>query len=505
MLIDVAIEKVQGLIVFFQNYRETGFLEAPETAKGIALEMDIGTSFRKRREIKRKRHFDENPDVPDVATLSPEESFRISYFIPIVDQAISSLTRRFEQYQGYQKMFGFLFTSEILQSLDNESLKSSCDNLEAALEKDGKYDIDANELYAELKFLQNFIPQENMGPLEILKFLKRHNSFPNAIAHASGPCAGRARGHAPKARWAELEATPRADTTRARHGGASGQARRGKRARASEDTAGRGRARGRAAEPGHGAVEPGEAAELAGGGAARRRAAGGRAERGSPGGGRARGGAGRWGGQGARPSGRGSPSRGRARRGRVAGAERARPGSPGAGTSRAQEGAGRLAGGAAERGGGLVAGGGAEGRGQAGTAGDGEGAARGGGAGPGEGGRGAGRGRGLVGRGAGDGEVGRGVAGPGGVGGANGRGGRGRSRPGAGEERAAGAGPSSPGRPSRGPSRAAWVRGGCRREEREEGEGGEEGGGGGRSLTGGRRGATAAARTSRGGRRRRLG
>ncbi|AQK42873.1 General transcription factor 2-related zinc finger protein, partial [Zea mays] len=145
MLIDVAIEKVQGLIVFFQNYRETGFLEALETAKGIALEMDIGTSFRKRRKIKRKRHFDENPDVPDIATLSPEESFRISYFIPIVDQAISSLTRRFEQYQGYQKMFGFLFTSETLQSLDNESLKSSCDNLEAALEKDGKSDIDANE------------------------------------------------------------------------------------------------------------------------------------------------------------------------------------------------------------------------------------------------------------------------------------------------------------------------------------------------------------------------
>jgi hypothetical protein len=180
MIIDVAIEKVQGLIVFFQNYRETGFLEALETAKGIALEMDIGTSFRKRREIKIKRHFDENPDVLDVATLSPEESFRISYFIPIVDQAISSLTTRFEQYQGYQKMFGFLFTSETLQSLDNESLKSSCDNLEAALEKDGKSDIDANELYAELKFLQNFIPQENMGPLEILKYMKRHNSFPNA-------------------------------------------------------------------------------------------------------------------------------------------------------------------------------------------------------------------------------------------------------------------------------------------------------------------------------------
>jgi hypothetical protein len=63
--------------------------------------------------------------------------------------------------------------------LDNKSLKSSCDNLEATLKKDGKSDIDANELYMELKFIQDFMPKENMGPIEILKFLKRHDSFPN--------------------------------------------------------------------------------------------------------------------------------------------------------------------------------------------------------------------------------------------------------------------------------------------------------------------------------------
>jgi hypothetical protein len=60
------------------------------------------------------------------------------------------------------------------------SLKSSCDNLGAVLTKDGKSDVDANDLYVELKFLQDFIPKENMGPLEILKFLKRHDCFPNA-------------------------------------------------------------------------------------------------------------------------------------------------------------------------------------------------------------------------------------------------------------------------------------------------------------------------------------
>ena len=45
MVIDVAIEKVEGFISFFREYRETGFFEALETAKGIALKMDIGTTF----------------------------------------------------------------------------------------------------------------------------------------------------------------------------------------------------------------------------------------------------------------------------------------------------------------------------------------------------------------------------------------------------------------------------------------------------------------------------
>ncbi|KAL5669694.1 hypothetical protein ACJX0J_021915, partial [Zea mays] len=99
MLIDDAIYKVQGFISFFKDYRENGFLEALQIAKAIALDMDIGTSFRKRRVIKRKRHFDENPDDTNNDTQFEEESFRITYFIHIIDQAISSLTRRFEQYQ----------------------------------------------------------------------------------------------------------------------------------------------------------------------------------------------------------------------------------------------------------------------------------------------------------------------------------------------------------------------------------------------------------------------
>jgi hypothetical protein len=118
-----------------RDAREAGFLQALEIDKDIALDMDIDTLFHTRHKIKRNRYFDENLDDTNIETLSAEEIFRINYFIPIIDQAISSLTRRFEQYQSFHKIFGFLFTSEALQLLDNKSLKSSCDNLEAALKK----------------------------------------------------------------------------------------------------------------------------------------------------------------------------------------------------------------------------------------------------------------------------------------------------------------------------------------------------------------------------------
>jgi len=40
------------------------------------------------------------------------------------------------------------------------------------IKRDGKSYIDANKLYVELRFLQDFIPKEDMGPADILKFLK---------------------------------------------------------------------------------------------------------------------------------------------------------------------------------------------------------------------------------------------------------------------------------------------------------------------------------------------
>ena len=97
VLIDLAIKKLKGLVSFFEGYRETGFTNAINVAKDIACEISIDTTFPQRHEIRRKKHFDENSSHVPIVSQYPEESFRINYFLYIVDQAIFSLTRRFEQ------------------------------------------------------------------------------------------------------------------------------------------------------------------------------------------------------------------------------------------------------------------------------------------------------------------------------------------------------------------------------------------------------------------------
>ena len=55
----------------------------------MAIEMDIEPKFSEKRKIHRKSHFDEN--ISNEITHSPEESFRIEYFLYILDQSINLL------------------------------------------------------------------------------------------------------------------------------------------------------------------------------------------------------------------------------------------------------------------------------------------------------------------------------------------------------------------------------------------------------------------------------
>jgi len=128
--------------------------------------------------IRRKRQFDE-PIVSD-DTKSLEELFRIDYFLYMVDQVVSSIQIRFEQFQEYDKNFGFLFTFDKLKLLDENVLKTCCLNLENILKHEESSDIDGLDLFSELKILRVVFRERTNDPIEILDYIKKVDSFLNA-------------------------------------------------------------------------------------------------------------------------------------------------------------------------------------------------------------------------------------------------------------------------------------------------------------------------------------
>ena len=183
MDIDIAIAQVKGLVSFFKDYRETGFQKAKREAERIATEMEIDPMFSKKanRPTKRKQFHGEEPDkVGEVVVLTPEEDFRINYFIKIVDQGLVSLETRFDQLQGYEKTFGFLFDFKKLKLAEDDKLMVSCANLEVFLKHGNYSDIDGDDLFLELKLLRGGLPEGITKAAGIFEFLKRREScYPN--------------------------------------------------------------------------------------------------------------------------------------------------------------------------------------------------------------------------------------------------------------------------------------------------------------------------------------
>ena len=67
-----------------------------------------------------------------------------------------------------------------LTSLDYDNLKKYCVDLEGFLKHDNFSDLDGNDLFSELKILQEILPKEKRIATDILNFIKDLNCFPNA-------------------------------------------------------------------------------------------------------------------------------------------------------------------------------------------------------------------------------------------------------------------------------------------------------------------------------------
>uniref|UniRef100_A0A0D3AB81 Uncharacterized protein n=1 Tax=Brassica oleracea var. oleracea TaxID=109376 RepID=A0A0D3AB81_BRAOL len=179
MDIDVSIAQLKGLVSYFQKYRDSGFEKANSEAKILAESMEIEAVFPKqgKRVIKRKIKYGESSEnVEGSVTLSPEEKFRVDYFIQ----------RRLSISRSMKKIFGFLFDLKKLQSASDDSLMVSCANL-------GDHsDIVGTDLFAELKIIREALPERVKKPTEVLDFLQSVQSkfmdcLSNIVDH---PCFG---------------------------------------------------------------------------------------------------------------------------------------------------------------------------------------------------------------------------------------------------------------------------------------------------------------------------
>lgn len=79
------MDHLKGFIGYLKNYRVNGFTLALASTKKLAIEIDIESTFHEKRVIRRKSQFDEN--VNHEVKHSAEDSFRIKYFLYIVDQS----------------------------------------------------------------------------------------------------------------------------------------------------------------------------------------------------------------------------------------------------------------------------------------------------------------------------------------------------------------------------------------------------------------------------------
>ena len=89
MIINVVISHLKHSFFFSETYREIGFESNIITAKEIATQMQIAHTFHEKRIIHRKKQCDKNAN--NEITYSVEESFRVDYFVYIVDQTLFSL------------------------------------------------------------------------------------------------------------------------------------------------------------------------------------------------------------------------------------------------------------------------------------------------------------------------------------------------------------------------------------------------------------------------------
>ena len=177
MCIDSALNQIQGMVQYFEAYRNEGFPSSLIISKGIADEMGLEASFPVKRRALRKKQFDESNDQEEI--LEAERGFKVKYFLVVVDMAITSLKTRFEELMVFKDIFGFLLRSTILKSLNDTELEESCTKLADTFSHNGSSDVEVHDLISELKILKFTLPDGILSAMEIFEHVRDLDCYPN--------------------------------------------------------------------------------------------------------------------------------------------------------------------------------------------------------------------------------------------------------------------------------------------------------------------------------------
>ena len=100
-----------------------------------------------------------------------QKKFKVTYFYHIIDQALTSLKDRFEQFQRYEEIFKFLLNGKF-KSINEDKLMKHCSQLQSFLEYKEHCDIYGDELFQDLRHLKTLLPKDVTKSIDILNTIK---------------------------------------------------------------------------------------------------------------------------------------------------------------------------------------------------------------------------------------------------------------------------------------------------------------------------------------------
>ncbi|XP_069615929.1 zinc finger MYM-type protein 1-like [Ranitomeya imitator] len=143
-------------------------VDAREIAEELGIPANFESSSAPKRLKKKTRQFSyEGKDEP---IRDEKQSFKINFYVAILDTVINSVDERFTQLKEMELKFGFLYHIRSLEGKPSKFVLDKCKALEKSLTHNEVKYIDAIELCGELQAMSKCVPEDS-SPKDVLELL----------------------------------------------------------------------------------------------------------------------------------------------------------------------------------------------------------------------------------------------------------------------------------------------------------------------------------------------